>query len=134
MTATAVTPASGERVLVVDDEADTREWLKIVLETAGAVVTTAGSVPQALAVLADGGADLLVSDIGMPGQDGVDLILAARQSGVTIPAIALTAFSIAQEKDRILGGGYDLHVAKPIEPARFVQRVSELLKSRASAH
>jgi signal transduction histidine kinase len=123
----------GERVLVVDDEADTREWLRIVLETAGAVVRTAGSVPQALALLADGGTDLLVSDIGMPGQDGLDLIVQARQRGVTIPAIALTAFSIGHEKERILGGGYDLHVAKPIEPARFVQRVSALLKSRASA-
>ena len=123
----------GERVLVVDDEADTREWLKIVLETAGAVVRTAGSVPQALALLADGGTDLLVSDIGMPGQDGLDLIVQVRERGVTIPAIALTAFSIAHEKERILGGGYDLHVAKPIEPARFVQRVSALLKSRASA-
>jgi two-component system, sensor histidine kinase len=123
----------GERVLVVDDEAETREWLRIVLESAGAIVTTAGSVPQALALLANGGTDLLVSDIGMPGQDGLDLIAAARQSGATIPAVALTAFSIAQEKERILGGGYDLHVAKPIEPAQFVQRLAALLKSRASA-
>ena len=129
----AVQPVlEGERVLVVDDEADTREWLKVVLETAGAVVTTAGSVRQALALLGRGDTDVLVSDIGMPGQDGLDLIVAARQSGVTIPAVALTAFSLAQEQERILGGGYDLHVAKPIEPAQFVQRVAALLKSRAS--
>ena len=76
------------------------------METAGAVVTTAGSVPQALALLADGGTDLLVSDIGMPGQDGLDLIVQVRERGVTIPAIALTAFSIAHERERILGGDY----------------------------
>ena len=120
----------GQRVLAVDDDRETQDWLRKVLESRGASVTTAGSAREALSVLSTRVIDILVSDIGMPGQDGLELLATARQRGFGGIAVAVTAFSVPEDRDRILRGGYDLHVAKPLDPARFVQRLVALVQSR----
>ena len=122
----------GQRVLAVDDDGEMRDWLKKVLEASGATVTTAGSARDALRVLSPRAIDILVSDIGMPGQDGLELLATARQRGFQGLAVAVTAFSVPEDQARILAGGYDLHVAKPLDPARFVQRLVGLVRSRLS--
>jgi PAS domain S-box-containing protein len=114
----------GVRVLVVDDERDTRDLLATALERRGAVVQTAASAADAIAVLRRGGCDVLVSDIGMPDQDGYDLITALRAleaaQGGAIPAVALTAYARAEDRRRALAAGYQVHVSKPVDPDELV--------------
>jgi PAS domain S-box-containing protein len=110
----------GLRILIVDDEADARNLLKRLLEECDAEVTTSGSVEQALEHIAEIRPDVLVSDIGMPGRDGYDLIrvlrtLPAEQGGST-PAAALTAFARSEDRTRAIMAGFDVHLAKPVEP------------------
>ena len=121
---------SGLRVLIVDDEIDTREFLVTALEQYGAEVTAAASVGEAMRLLERLKPDVLLSDISMPGEDGYALIrqiraLAPEQSGL-VPAAALTAY--AREEDRILAlkAGFQMHVAKPIEPMHLVTVVAKL--------
>jgi PAS domain S-box-containing protein len=121
-TATAdVTPVrlDGLRVMVVDDEADARRLLGKVLGEAGAVVTAAGSVAEAMEALAAADPEVLVSDIALPGQDGFDLIRQVRGAGRTareLPAVALTAFAHKEDRRRVLLAGFQVHVPKPIDP------------------
>jgi CheY-like chemotaxis protein len=119
---------SGLQVLVVEDEADTRDLLTLVLERSGAKVTIAKSAREALDVLGRVATDVLVSDIGMPGEDGYDLIRRVRtlapDQGGQIPAVALTAHARAEDCQRALAAGYQMHVAKPIEPMEFVTVVA----------
>jgi PAS domain S-box-containing protein len=110
----------GLRILIVDDEPDARNLLKRLLEECDAEVTTSGSVEQALEHIAHVRPDVLVSDIGMPGRDGYDLIrvlrtLPAEQGGST-PAAALTAFARSEDRTRAIMAGFDVHLAKPVEP------------------
>jgi CheY-like chemotaxis protein/anti-sigma regulatory factor (Ser/Thr protein kinase) len=121
---------SGARVLIVDDNADSLELLRIVLESAGAVVLGASGVRQALN--ARGPFDVVISDIGMPEMDGYTLIrsLRCRSDCVDVPAIALTAFARSEDADRALRAGYQLHLAKPVESNRLVQEVAELVRQR----
>jgi signal transduction histidine kinase/ActR/RegA family two-component response regulator len=121
----------GLRVLVVDDEADARELLTAVLEQCDAEVHAAGSCDEALEAIRRWRPDVLVSDIGMPGQDGYELIRTIRsldnRDGGAIPAIALTAYAREQDRHRVLSAGYQVHVPKPVEPkqlARLVARVA----------
>ena len=111
---------SGVRVLVVDDEADARELLALVLEACGADVTSVGSAGEALHVLSRERFDILLADIGMPDRDGYDLIRAIRdlppELGGTIDAVAVTAYASLRERDEALGAGYNWHVAKPVDP------------------
>ncbi|HEV2861049.1 MAG TPA: PAS domain S-box protein, partial [Pyrinomonadaceae bacterium] len=109
----------GLRVLVVDDEPDTLGMLKAGLGRCGAEVATAGSATEALAMLSESPPDLLISDIGMPDEDGYALIrkvraLAAERGG-RVPAIALTAYARAEDRLQALQAGYQMHVAKPVE-------------------
>ena len=109
----------GLRVLVVDDEADARRLLDKVLGQAGAVVTVAGSVAEALAALETAVPHVLLSDIAMPGQDGYDLIRQVRARGLNakeLPAVALTAFAHRDDRRRALLAGFQVHVPKPIDP------------------
>jgi len=109
----------GLRVLIVDDEPDARRLLVRVLEDAGAIVTAAGSAAEALDVLATFRPEVLVSDIGMPGQDGFDLIRQVRSRGHharDLPAIALTAFVQKDDQRLALLAGFQFHVAKPADP------------------
>ena len=121
----------GLRVLVVDDEADTRDMLRAVLEQCRIEVITAGSASEALEVLANSRPDVLISDLGMPGEDGYALISKVRklpaESGGRIPAVALTAYVRAEDRVRVLRAGFQLHVPKPIEPAELVTVVANLV-------
>jgi hypothetical protein len=121
---------AGINVLVVDDEPDARGYLRHLLEGCQATVTTAESAQEALAELSRREFNVLVSDIGMPHQDGYDLIhavraLPAEQNG-RIPAIALTAYAHAQDRMRAILAGFQLHVAKPAEPAELITMVASL--------
>jgi PAS domain S-box-containing protein len=121
----------GVRVLVVDDEHDTREVLSVMLSRYGAEVRAAGSVAEALGVFGQWMPDVLVSDIGMPEEDGYALIEKIRalpqEDGADVPAIALTAFAAAQDKERALAAGFQRHLAKPIEPVALAKNVARIL-------
>jgi PAS domain S-box-containing protein len=120
----------GLRILVVDDEEDSRALVAAILEKCECVVTTAASVPAAVAALTVEVPDLLISDIGMPGEDGYDLIRKVRALpralGGDIPAAALTAYARAEDRQRLLNAGYSIHLAKPVEPAELLAVVATL--------
>ncbi|PYM87542.1 MAG: histidine kinase [Candidatus Rokuibacteriota bacterium] len=123
----------GVRVLVVDDETDTRELLVTVLRDSGADATGATSVCQALEALLALNLNVLISDIGMPDEDGYELIRKVRALGPgagQIPAIALTAYARRADRHRALSAGYDLHLAKPVEPNDLARAVANLVKRR----
>jgi PAS domain S-box-containing protein len=117
------------RVLVVEDEADTRDLLRRVLETHGAEVATVASAAAAREAVAARVPDILVSDIGLPDVDGYQLIreLRANPSTNAMPAIALTAFARSEERTRALRAGYQVHIAKPVEPAELIATVASLV-------
>ena len=123
----------GARVLVVDDEADAREMLKLVLSRYGAQIEVASSAETALGKFREFRPDILLSDIGMPDEDGYSLIQSIRalpaQAGGQTPAIALTAYARAEDRARALEAGYQTHLAKPIAPAILVEALCELLES-----
>jgi PAS domain S-box-containing protein len=112
------------RVLIVDDEADARLLLTAIMEGCGATVMTAASVPEALAALSRFKPHILVSDIGMPEEDGYSLIRKVRalgeEEGGKIPAIALTAYAREEDRMRALLAGFQVHVAKPVNPAELI--------------
>jgi len=114
----------GLHILVVDDESDTRELLKQGLEYCGAKVSLAGSASEAVDSLASFVPDILISDIGMPGEDGYDFIRQVRdlpaERGGKIAAIALTAYTRIEDRLHALRAGYDMHVPKPVELAELV--------------
>jgi signal transduction histidine kinase/CheY-like chemotaxis protein len=120
----------GLRVLVVDDEADTRDMLRAVLEHCNVEVITAGSASEALESLTHLRPDVLISDVGMPEEDGYSLIARVRalppERGGRIPAAALTAYVRAEDRVRVLRSGFQLHVPKPVEPAELVAVVAHL--------
>ncbi|MBD2297487.1 ATP-binding protein [Nostoc sp. FACHB-190] len=122
---------AGVRVLVVDDEADTRDYISTVLQQCQAQVKTVASVPEALQMIAQWQPDVLVSDIGMPGEDGYSLIRQLRSQppaqGGKIPAAALTAYARAEDRMRAIQAGFQLHLPKPIKPAELVTVVASLV-------
>ncbi|MBW4448326.1 MAG: response regulator [Spirirestis rafaelensis WJT71-NPBG6] len=119
------------RVLVVEDNIDSRDFLKIVLEESKAKVTAVGSVSEAIECLKRDHFDVLMSDIGMPGEDGYQLISQVRdleqKNGRKIPAIALTAYTRIEDKMQALEAGFQKHLGKPIEPNELVKIVAELV-------
>jgi len=127
----------GLRVMVVEDEADSREILSTVLREWGAEVTTVASAPEALSALASRAPDVLVSDIGMPGMDGYELIREVRQrgsgNGVSVPAIALTAYAGEDSRREALAAGFEEHVAKPADPQELLAAVARLAGRRPPA-
>lgn len=124
----------GLRVLVVDNEPDARELLVVLLQRCGAQVSTAGSAHEALALVQAEHPDVLVSDIGMPNEDGFDLIrkvrLLAPESGGLTPAAALTAYGTPEDRARALVAGFQTHVPKPVDPIELAIVVSHLAASR----
>jgi CheY-like chemotaxis protein len=120
----------GLRVLVVDDERDARELLRFILESCGAEVAEAGSGGEAFELLESFSPDVLVSDIGMPGEDGYALIEKVRalapERGGRVPAVALTAYTRPEDRLRVLRAGYQMHVSKPVEPAELIAIVDSL--------
>ncbi len=121
----------GIKVLVVDDERDTREVLSVMLNRYGTEVRTAGSVREALEVLSEWKPDMLVSDIGMPEEDGYVMIRKLRalpaDQGGQLPAVALTAFASPADKEKSLAAGFQRHLAKPVEPVELAKIVARVL-------
>lgn len=122
---------AGVRVLVVDDELDARELVAEAFQAAGARVTLAASAREALVQLAATRPAVLVSDIGMPYEDGYSLLRSVRalpaEQGGQIPALALTAYARAEDADRAYDAGFQRHVAKPADPLTLVDLALELL-------
>jgi signal transduction histidine kinase len=122
----------GVRVLLVDDEPDTREVISQILRRCGALVKTASSAREALNVFGvdAGGVDVLVSDIAMPDEDGYFLIRELRgrppEQGGTVPAVALTAYAREEDRQRALAAGFQSHLAKPVEPCDLAQAIASL--------
>jgi signal transduction histidine kinase/ActR/RegA family two-component response regulator len=118
------------RVLVVDDDADARELLATILESHGAVVLPAADARQALEKLRVERPDVLMSDIGMPGIDGYELIRRVRalppEQGGATPALALTAFARSEDRTRALLAGYQLHLSKPVQSAEVIVALARL--------
>ncbi len=109
----------GLKVLVVDDEVDAREWISTVLAERGARAIAVGSVGEALAALEQFRPDVLVSDIGMPGEDGYALIRKIRElepdMGGRIQAVALTGYAREEDYTEAIYAGFQLHIAKPVK-------------------
>ena len=120
----------GVHVLVVDDEADTREMLQALLEHCGAGVRLASSVAEGMAMFAELRPDVLLSDIGMPGEDGYVLIDRIRKlppgAGGGVPAVALTAYARTADRTRALLAGFNNHVSKPVEPVELLAVLASL--------
>lgn len=125
-----VASLEGVRVLVVDDELDTREFLVAALEISGAIVAAAGSSREAIQKIEQFRPTVLLSDIGMPNEDGYALIQKVRSlaQGGTIPAIALTAFARPEDRISAIESGFQMHLSKPIEPDRLVAAVKSLAR------
>lgn len=124
----------GLRILVVDDEADTRDLLKQGLEYCGANVKVVGTANEALELLISTSPDILISDIGMPVVDGYDLIKQVRglplDRGGRVPAIALTAYTRTEDRLQSLRAGYDMHVPKPVELAELVAVAATVVRRK----
>lgn len=122
----------GLSILVVEDESDARELVESLLDRYGAEVVAVASVDEAIEWLATDAPDVIISDIGMPVRDGYELIVHVRQHGPDaqrgIPAIALTAFAQPSDRSRAAAAGFDLHLAKPVDPAVLVDAVSSLVR------
>ncbi len=122
------------RVLVVDDEEDTRDLVKVILTRCGAEVKTCGSAAEALDKLEAWRPDVLVSDIGMPGEDGYSLIKKVRAlktwNEQTLPAVALTAYAGAEDRARALSSGFQRHMAKPLEPRELIVVIANLAERK----
>lgn len=120
---------AGLRVLAVDDDVDARRLIRVVLEQCGAEVATASSAAEALDAIVAFRPDVLVSDIGMPDEDGYSLINKVRllppEKGGDTPAVALTAYARSDDRAHSLQLGFQIHVAKPIEPDRLVFTVAQ---------
>ena len=120
----------GIRVLLAEDDADGREVIRTILEMAGATVETAASVREALQALDELRPDVLITDIGMPDEDGYALIRRLRARGGDhgggTPAIALTGYVTPEDRDRLQGAGFQLHLPKPVEPSEVVAAVASL--------
>jgi PAS domain S-box-containing protein len=122
----------GVTVLVVDDEADVRDLVATILRTKGAEVTTAANADQAMELMLKTPPMVLISDIGMPGRDGYELVRELRKqpgsSGAQVPAIALTAYAREEDRRLALEAGFQVHLVKPVEPAELLRVVSGLVQ------
>jgi len=124
-------PLEGIKILVVDDEADTLEFMTFALQQHGAIPIAAASVDEALKELNRSKPELLISDISMPEQDGYSLIRQVRElnatNGKVLPAIALTAYTRQEDYKKVLSEGFQAHLAKPIEITDLLEAIVNLL-------
>jgi len=129
----SLVPLSGLRILVVDDDVDSSELVANILLQYGAMVKTAASAAEALEIIERLKPDVLVSDIGMPGEDGYSLIRKVRQRSVErgrdILAIALTAFARDEDRKMAIKAGFQMHVSKPIEPEKLATAIANLMSN-----
>jgi PAS domain S-box-containing protein len=118
---------AGCRILIVEDDADSREMLDILLRTYSAETATAGTVAEALDRLSSFRPDVLISDLGLPEVDGYDLIKRIRslsdEDGGAIPALALTGFASTEEKRRVKSAGFDGHLSKPVDWNELIEAI-----------
>jgi signal transduction histidine kinase/DNA-binding response OmpR family regulator len=128
---------NGLRILLVEDEPDSRELLATIFQQEGATVATAQCVSEALVEFEKSLPDILVSDIAMPDEDGYALIRKVRarsvERGGTIPAIALTAYAKEEDRNRALAEGFQIHVSKPVDPLSLIEIVANMSKQPQSA-
>lgn len=122
----------GRDVLVLDDDGDMRDLIRMILEDAGASVRVCGCVHDALEALEESPPDVAVSDLAMPGEDGFAFAGRVRASTVEaardIPLVAMTAYARAEDRRRVLAAGFDRHVAKPIEPDELVEALAAVIE------
>jgi CheY-like chemotaxis protein len=120
----------GLNILVVEDDSDTRELLRVLLEAQGGTVRAASSVSEALTAYDQSRPDILVADIGMPDYNGYTLIgrvrARDRERGRFVPAIALTAYATAIDRDTVLSAGFQVHMPKPFDPSQLVNVIADL--------
>jgi CheY-like chemotaxis protein len=116
------------RILLVEDDDDTREFLRVALESAGATVDAVTSAAEARRELSGEAADILISDIRMPEEDGYSLIQSLRSAGMSTPAIALTALARREDAEAAYAAGFQLHLAKPIDTAGLIEAVANLVQ------
>jgi signal transduction histidine kinase/DNA-binding response OmpR family regulator len=120
----------GLRVLVVEDEADTRELIAFTLSRCGAEVRTSGTADEALQTLAEWSPEVLLSDIGLPGVDGYTFLRRVRElstdSAGGVPAAAITAYAGGEDRQRALAAGFQTHLAKPLDPSELIAVVAKL--------
>lgn len=123
---------TGIRILVVDDDRDSREMLKIFLEGCKSQIMTAASATEALAQFSKSKPDILISDLGMPDMDGYDLIKQIRafstENGGRTPAIALTGYASLEEQKRVQSSGFDIHISKPVDYKKLLKIIDDLLQ------
>jgi PAS domain S-box-containing protein len=134
-TVNASTPLTGIQILLVDDNADTRDFFSFVLEQFGALVTAVASADEALQAFAQSKPDILLSDIGMPEMNGYMLMqevraLEAKEGRQQIPAIALTAYASEIDQQQTLAAGFQQHIAKPVAPEELLLAISNLVKCK----
>jgi len=122
----------GIHVLIVDDDAASREMATVVLKYCGASVATAASAAEARKVLTQGACDVVLVDIAMPGEDGYTFIRRMRTDGLGQPVAALTALAHATDRVRALEAGFDVHIQKPVEPRALAKTVAELVSTQVS--
>jgi CheY-like chemotaxis protein len=127
----------GLKILVVEDDADTRELLKVLIQAHGGEPTAAAAVPEALAVYDKVKFQVIVADIGMPDYNGYTLIgrvrARDRERGHIVPAIALTAYTTAIDRDTVLSAGFQVHMPKPFEPSQLISCIAELAAKKPEA-
>jgi CheY-like chemotaxis protein len=133
---TALGDLSGIHVLAIDDDEDALTLLRVVLELAGAEVTTVSSAVAALARIDEMKPEVLVVDLGMPEMDGFDFISRIRASSNphvrNLPAAALTAFARSEDRTKALRSGFEMHLAKPVDPGELVASVATLVRRARS--
>jgi CheY-like chemotaxis protein len=127
---------AGKSVLVVDDDADSREMLAAVLERSGAVVSMAESAPEAFAAFQRERPHVVLLDLGLPDEDGFSLIkrlreLSGRDGANVVPAIALTGYGSPEDRDQTRSAGFQAHLVKPIGLSDMLDCVVKLLRSRS---
>ncbi|HSU89580.1 MAG TPA: response regulator [Terriglobia bacterium] len=122
----------GISILVVEDDTDTRELLRILLQGEDGVVRATASVQEALAAYDQSRPDVIVADIGMPEYNGYTLIgrvrARDREQHKMTPAIALTAYTTPTDRDTILSAGFQMHMPKPFEPDKLISAIGDLAK------
>jgi K+-sensing histidine kinase KdpD/ActR/RegA family two-component response regulator len=126
---------TGVRVLVVDDEPDAREMMACALANCGTIVVTAGSSQEALEALSHTTVDVVLADIGMPVEDGYTFIRKVRSlpsaKSASIPAAAVTAYARDDQRQQALAAGFQIHIAKPVDPPQLAKVVASLLRHNA---
>jgi CheY-like chemotaxis protein len=123
-------PLAGRHILVVEDDSDTREMLKFVLEQNGAAVVATDSVPPAVELIQKVHPDAVIADIGLPEYNGYALIARIREldkkEQLQTKCVAITAYATPTDRDITLKSGYDAYIAKPFEPEELVKTVAQL--------